>query len=190
MFIPGWCGSVDWALACEPKGHWFYPLSRQMLRLHAGPLLGVCKRQPTDVSLAYWSLSSSLSPSLPLSLKKKLNLKKIMFTLYVSRYTNQWDDPSFLHPPLLGRHSSLSPGKHIEFSAFSLLPLTIKIPLQLRAHSERTLRTVLLHPRCPKSGSQSWNTVHWQMSVTLWKDNGHPYGSRFLESLFFAKGTV
>ena len=20
---PGWCSSVDWVLACEPKGHWF-----------------------------------------------------------------------------------------------------------------------------------------------------------------------
>ena len=20
---PGYCGAVDWALACEPKGHWF-----------------------------------------------------------------------------------------------------------------------------------------------------------------------
>ena len=21
--FPGWCGSVDWVLACEQKGHWF-----------------------------------------------------------------------------------------------------------------------------------------------------------------------
>ena len=34
-----------------------------------GPQLGVCKRQPIDVSLAHWYFSSALSPSLPLSLK-------------------------------------------------------------------------------------------------------------------------
>ena len=22
-FCPGWCGSVDWVQACEPKGRWF-----------------------------------------------------------------------------------------------------------------------------------------------------------------------
>ena len=34
-----------------------------------GPQLGVCERQPVDVSLTYECFSSSLSPSLPLSLK-------------------------------------------------------------------------------------------------------------------------
>ena len=26
---PGWCGSVDWVPACEPKGRWFYSQSRE-----------------------------------------------------------------------------------------------------------------------------------------------------------------
>ena len=34
-----------------------------------GPWLGVCERQPTDVSLAHRCFSPSLSYSLPLSLK-------------------------------------------------------------------------------------------------------------------------
>ena len=40
---PGWCGSVDSALACEPKGHHF----ASQIRAHAwvtgqAPCLGVC----------------------------------------------------------------------------------------------------------------------------------------------------
>ena len=27
---PSWCGSLDWVLACEPKGHWFNSLSGHM----------------------------------------------------------------------------------------------------------------------------------------------------------------
>ena len=34
-----------------------------------GPWLGVCERQPVDVSLTHQCFSSSLSPSLPISLK-------------------------------------------------------------------------------------------------------------------------
>ena len=41
------------------------------------PWLGVSKRQPIDVSLAHRCVFSSLSPSLPLSLKINEILKKI-----------------------------------------------------------------------------------------------------------------
>ena len=41
-----------------------------------GSQLGVWKRQPINVSLTHQSFSPSFSPSLPLSLKNKLNLKK------------------------------------------------------------------------------------------------------------------
>ena len=35
---PGWCGSVDWALACELKGHWFDSGSGHMPGLQVGSL--------------------------------------------------------------------------------------------------------------------------------------------------------
>ena len=53
---PGWCGSVDWVPAYEPKGHGFYSQSGHMPGLRAcnpmGPQWGVCNSQPhVDVSL-------------------------------------------------------------------------------------------------------------------------------------------
>ena len=77
-------------------GHWFYPLKYELMALagvvqwierqpmnqkvagsipslgtclgcRLGPQLGVCKRQPVDVSLAYRCFFPSFSPSLPLS---------------------------------------------------------------------------------------------------------------------------
>ena len=34
-FSPGWCGSVDWMLACEPKGRQFNSQSGHMPELGA-----------------------------------------------------------------------------------------------------------------------------------------------------------
>ena len=71
-FCPGWCGSVDWTWACEPKGHWFDSQS--------GHLPGLWARSPvwgTWEASTHWCLSLSLFPSLPLSLNiNKENLKK------------------------------------------------------------------------------------------------------------------
>ena len=60
---PSWCGSVDWALACEPKGHGFG--SKCIPALRAGSQLGVHKKQP------HIDVSFHLFPSLPPSLKNK-----------------------------------------------------------------------------------------------------------------------
>ena len=58
---PGWCGSVDWVPACEPKGHWINSQSGRMPVLQARSPVG-------DVQEAtHWCFSPSLSPSLPLS---------------------------------------------------------------------------------------------------------------------------
>ena len=60
---PGWCGSVDWVLACKLKGRWFDSQSGHMPGLWArSPVRGVWGD-------ALMFLSLSLSPSLTLSLK-------------------------------------------------------------------------------------------------------------------------
>ena len=65
LCCPGWCGSVDWVLACEPKGHWFDSQSGHMPGLRArSPAGGV--REAT----IHWWLSPSHSPSLSLKLNK------------------------------------------------------------------------------------------------------------------------
>ena len=37
---PGWCGSVDWVLACEPKCHWLDSQSGHVPGLQAGSPAG------------------------------------------------------------------------------------------------------------------------------------------------------
>ena len=44
---PGWCGSVDWVPACEPKSHQFYFQSRYMSGLQARSPVG-CMQEATD----------------------------------------------------------------------------------------------------------------------------------------------
>ena len=60
----GWCGSVGWALACKPKGHWFDSQSGHMPGLQARSPVG-----GTQEATTHWCFSPSLSPFLPLSLK-------------------------------------------------------------------------------------------------------------------------
>ena len=59
-FSPGWYSSVDWALACEPKGHQF---ESQLGHVPGSPGGG------TQEATTHWCFSPSLSPSLPFSLK-------------------------------------------------------------------------------------------------------------------------
>ena len=59
---PGWCGSVDWVPACEPKSCWFGSQS--------GP--GLQARSPVgeaQEAATHWCFSPSLSSSLLLSLE-------------------------------------------------------------------------------------------------------------------------
>ena len=68
----GWCGSVDWVLACEPKGHQFHSQSRHRPGLQARSPVGGAWEATT-----HWCFSPFLSPSLPLCWKiNKYNLKK------------------------------------------------------------------------------------------------------------------
>ena len=53
----GWCGSVGWALACEPQGH--------RLDSQSGHLPGLRARSPgrgTQEVMTHWCFSPSLSP--------------------------------------------------------------------------------------------------------------------------------
>ena len=72
---PGWCGSVDWALACKQKGRWFNSRSGYMPGLRArSPGGGVQKGVPhTNVSLTHRCFSLSL----PLSKNNWKKFKKI-----------------------------------------------------------------------------------------------------------------
>ena len=63
VVMPGWCGSVDWALAWEPRCCQFDSQSGHMPGLQAG--------SPGWVQRGNWSMFLSLSFSLPLSLKIK-----------------------------------------------------------------------------------------------------------------------
>ena len=44
---PGWCGLVDWTLACEPKDHWFYSQSGHMPGLWARYAVGDAREATT-----------------------------------------------------------------------------------------------------------------------------------------------
>ena len=61
---PGWCGSVEWVLACQLEGCWFDYQSGHTPGLWARSLVGIVWEATT-----YWYFSPSLSSSLPLSLK-------------------------------------------------------------------------------------------------------------------------
>ena len=65
---PGWCGSVYWALVCQPRGHWFDICSGHMPVLWARSPVG-SMREATNWCSSRTSLCPSLSPSLLLSLK-------------------------------------------------------------------------------------------------------------------------
>ena len=62
--LPGLYDSVDWALACEPKGHKFDSQSGHIPALQARSPVGDAQEATT-----HWCFSPSLSPTLPLSLK-------------------------------------------------------------------------------------------------------------------------
>ena len=76
VHCPGWCGSVDWAPSCEPKGRWCDSQSGHSPGLRARPPDGDV-REAVDVSLAQWCFSPCLSPSLALPIKVNKILLKI-----------------------------------------------------------------------------------------------------------------
>ena len=54
---PGWCGSVDWAPACKPKGHWLDSQAGHMPGLQARSLVGDAQEATT-----HWGFLSLPSP--------------------------------------------------------------------------------------------------------------------------------
>ena len=77
----GWCGSVDWVLACKPKGCWFDFQSRAHAWVmgQVSSVGGVCDRD--NHTLLFLSLSISL-PS-PLSKINKILKKKQERNLHI-----------------------------------------------------------------------------------------------------------
>ena len=67
QYTLGWCGSIDWALACEPKGHRFNSQSGQMPGSLVRPPSWGHVRWPTNVSITH-------DVSLPLFLPPFLSL--------------------------------------------------------------------------------------------------------------------
>ena len=104
MFCPGWCGSMDWAPACKPKGHWFNSMSGHMPGLRARSPAGSRDRQPHI---------EGFSPSLPLSLK----INKIFF-----KKERNWKCTRFAH---VGRTENAkgSPGKVEKTRVHTLIAL-------------------------------------------------------------------
>ena len=94
---PGWCGSVDWAAACEPKGCWFDSHSRHIPGLWAESPVGGVQEAAT-----YWCFSPSLCSSLPLFLK--INKQKI----FKKRRGGEEQ----------GRHHIAKPSKRLEVRMF------------------------------------------------------------------------
>ena len=60
-FSPGWCGSVDWVPAWEPKGRWFDSPSGHMPGLQARSLVGGMWEVTSTSMLLSFSLLSPLS---------------------------------------------------------------------------------------------------------------------------------
>ena len=71
---PGWCGSVDWVLACEPKGYWFDSQSGHMPGLQArSPFGGM--QETINWCISCMLMFLSLSISLPSPLPKSREIK-------------------------------------------------------------------------------------------------------------------
>ena len=104
---PGWCGSVDWALACEPKGLEFDSQSGHMPGFQARPPVGgmweaTNQREANNQCISHTWMFFSLSFSLPSPLSKnKWNIKKkrrkwenVLLTLekyYNECHGNSWE---------------------------------------------------------------------------------------------------
>ena len=68
---PGYCGSVDWVPACEPKGHWFNSQSGHMPGLWVGQVPGTgCVRGNQLMYLSHIAVSRPLFLPPPLSINK------------------------------------------------------------------------------------------------------------------------
>ena len=80
---PGWCGSVDWAPACKAKGRCFDSQSGHMPGLWARSLVGGVWEATNECFSCTSMFLSSLSSSLPLSLKiNKYIQKKRLIVLF------------------------------------------------------------------------------------------------------------
>ena len=74
MLSPGWCGSVDWGLACKPKGRRFNSQSGHVPGLHQGPSMAGRGGwwEAIDWCISHTSMFPSFFLPSPLS-KSKIN---------------------------------------------------------------------------------------------------------------------
>ena len=96
MGSPGWCGSVDWAPACEPKDRWLDSLSGHMPGLQARAPVGGVQEATDWCFLTHRCFSPILSPSLTLSLKINKYLKNKNKSLFKKffKWSNYLTDTS------------------------------------------------------------------------------------------------
>ena len=88
LYNPGWCGSVEWVQACEPKGHHFDSQCRSHVQVVGWVPSGGCVRGKH--TLMFLSLSS-LSLSLPLSLKNKIKYSLCAGICFYCSQVNTWE---------------------------------------------------------------------------------------------------
>ena len=105
---PGWCGSVDWEPACEPKGRWFNSQSGHMPGLRARSPVG-----GTWEATTHQCFSPSLSPPICLKINKILFHKnKKIDTIRMLRRTDRHVSSRKLAEVLLNQkiiYSKISP---------------------------------------------------------------------------------
>ena len=136
-------------IECQPakwKAAGSIPHQGTCLGCGPGPRLGVCERQPIDVSLSHSCFSPSLSPSLPLSLKINKTFLKITYNTY--NYTDTHITTTTTTSRLWGEtnRTPLSPGNCLAFYNREAPPL-------MGCHCKGGTN--------PHSGIQGWEPKKW-----------------------------
>ena len=142
---PGWCGSVDWVPACEPKCCQFDSQSGHMPGLQARSPWGGTREATT-----HWCFSPCVSPSFPLSLKiNKWNpFKKCLQFLNID----------FTYPAILPNSLTILSSFLVEkigFSMYTIMSSTVNdsftssFPVWMPFTSLSCLITVVCLSKCP-----------------------------------------
>ena len=101
FFRPGWCGSVDWVLACKPEGPWFDSQLGHMLGLPAKSPVGGFQPH-IDVSLLLFPPPfPSLNINKFLKISKKFFKRKFFYFYKVYFIDYCITDVPFFPSPLL-----------------------------------------------------------------------------------------
>ena len=132
-YSSGWCDSVDWVPAYEPKGCQFDSQSGHVPGYRTGPWLGGIWEATT-----YWCFSPSLSLSLPLSLKikqiksflkkqKNKSLPQLQYFLALFQFS-----PLLLQPPTNSQGTVLRKRKPV-------LPVRLLVSMRKWSYQHSTI---------------------------------------------------